>query len=79
MTHWIVEHMEFHSRGLRYHAGMRISCDDGVSWVVAGTVPMQARDSFTSRTRAVGLAEFVYRCEQWPRSIVVVPPARTQP
>jgi hypothetical protein len=70
VTHWIVERMYYEqhygrrSRRHRYHGGLRVSCDDGVSWVVAGVVRIGGSDTVEQRDRELDVAEFAWRCQQ---------------
>ena len=82
MTHWIVESMVYpvHDQTTHRHkvqhwsAGIRVSCDDGASWVVRGTIPLGARDSMETRTREVSAIEYSARVRRGHRITVLPPP-----
>ena len=76
MTHWIYEQMVFPFRGQIYHTGIRMSCDEKKTWIVAGTVLLEPNDSIAMEIREVELGEHVRRCGDWPRQLIVEVPSK---
>lgn len=74
MTHWIVEYMQYDMHADQFshnmhHAGIRLSCDGGKSWIVAGSVQLREHDRFETRQRFVTLPEYIHRCANAKRSL----------